>query len=245
MVEVRNWTQRLQSAARCEAGKLRRRNEDACLDRSREGLWAVADGIGGQPRGDLASRLVVDELAALALSGSLDERERRVTTCLQQLNRRLADTPTVIAGQPASLIGSTVVVLLSDAERATCLWAGDSRCYLLRAGRLHLLTHDHNQMRLLIEDGVPPAQAALHPQAQALTRALGIDEDLLLERRGLDLYPGDVLLLCSDGLYQSLSREQLGDALQSCNASVALRKLFEAALKGPARDNRAAIVVRP
>ena len=233
------------SAARTATGKVRADNEDAILERPQQGLWAVADGMGGHRSGALASRLIVDGLAELPLSGSLAARLEQLRLCLHRLNRRLGETPTVTAACPAPLIGSTVVALLIEAQRAACVWAGDSRCYLWRTGRLYQLSRDHSLMQQLIDrQQLTPEQAADHPGAHALTRALGIGEGLALEVVELDLLPGDSFLLCSDGLYQDLPAETLGAALDLPSAALAVRRLFDLALAGPARDNLSAVVIR-
>ncbi|MFC5717613.1 PP2C family protein-serine/threonine phosphatase [Pseudomonas sp. GCM10022188] len=236
----------LSSAARTATGKVRADNEDAVLERPRQGLWAVADGMGGHRGGALASRLIVDGLAELPLAGDLAERLGQVRQCLHRLNRQLGQTPTVTAACPDPVIGSTVVALLIEARRAACIWAGDSRCYLWRAGRLYQLSRDHSLVQQLIdEQRISPEQAAAHPAAHALTRAVGVGAALALEVVELEVLPGDAFLLCSDGLYQDLAPEALGAALALPSAALAVQRLFAQALDGPARDNLSAVVVRP
>lgn len=234
------------SAGRSEAGKVRPRNEDAFLDCPERGLWVVADGMGGHHNGALASRLVVERLAELPESGDLDARLLAARQCLHRLNRQLSQALTVTADRPEPLMGSTVVALLREDDRAVCLWAGDSRCYLWRRGRLYQLSRDHSLLQQLLDGGqLSPAQAAAHPGAHALTRAIGASEQLQLDVLEFRVHPGDALLLCSDGLYGSLSPDALGAALSLPSAALALRCLFDAALDGPAHDNLSAVVVRP
>jgi len=233
------------SAARTEAGKVRARNEDAVLDRPQQGLWVVADGMGGHQNGALASRLVVDSLAELPEAGDLSQRLTQLRRCLHELNRRLGQTLTVTAARPDPVIGSTVVALLASGARVVCVWAGDSRCYLWRAGRLYQLSRDHSLVQELIDaQQLTPEQAAGHPGAHALTRAVGAGERLELDILELEVLPGDTFLLCSDGLYQELAPQTLGAALSLPSAALALQRLFEQALQGPARDNLSAVVIR-
>lgn len=233
------------SAARTEAGKVRTRNEDAVLDRPQQGLWVVADGMGGHQNGALASRLVVDSLAELPDAGGLAQRLAQLRQCLHELNRRLGQTPTVTAAHPDPVIGSTVVALLASGARAVCVWAGDSRCYLWRAGRLYQLSRDHSLVQELIDaQQLTAEQAAQHPAAHALTRAVGAGEQLVLDILEFEVLPGDSFLLCSDGLYQELAPQALGAALSLPSAALALQRLFEQALQGPARDNLSAVVIR-
>lgn len=229
------------SAARSETGKVRAHNEDAVLERPGAGLWAVADGMGGHAGGALASRLIVDGLADLALEGDLTQRLAQVRQCLQQANRQLFQAA-AHAGGPT---GSTLVALLAAGARVVCLWAGDSRCYLWRGDRLYQLSRDHSLERQLIDrQGLNPQQAARHPDAQALTRAVGVDERLVLDSLELETRPGDRLLLCSDGLHRSLRPADLGAALDLPLAALAVERLFAQALAGPARDNLSAMVIR-
>jgi serine/threonine-protein phosphatase Stp1 len=221
------------------------RNEDAFLDLPGRGLWAIADGMGGHRNGALASRLVVEALDEGVGAGELGERVQQARHCLHALNRRLGQYLTVVAGAPEPVIGSTVVALLMEAERAACVWAGDSRCYLWRGGRLYQLSRDHSLVqRLMDEQQLSPGEAARHPAAHALTQAIGAGEPLGLDILELDVYPGDAFLLCSDGLHQGLSPDALGAALNASSAALAVRRLFEQALEGPARDNLSAVVIR-
>ncbi|WP_028239100.1 PP2C family protein-serine/threonine phosphatase [Stutzerimonas azotifigens] len=233
------------SAARTDTGKVRKGNEDAFLDLPERGLWAVADGMGGHRNGALASRLVVEQLAELPAEGGLAERLVALRRGLHRVNRRLGHALTVTAECPEPVMGSTVVALLMDERRAACVWAGDSRCYLWRRGRLYQLSRDHSlAQQLLDEQRLSPRQVAAHPAAHALTRAVGAGESLRLDVLEFDVHPGDTLLLCSDGLYQSLSPDALGAALDRPSPEFALRQLFDEALEGPARDNLSAVVIR-
>ncbi|MGC8114027.1 PP2C family protein-serine/threonine phosphatase [Metapseudomonas otitidis] len=234
------WT----SAARTHPGKVRARNEDAFLDSPGQGLWVVADGMGGHHAGDRASRLVVESLAELPATGDFADRLQHLRRHLHWLNRRLADELTVTDGQ-RRIMGSTVAALLVEGSRAACVWAGDSRCYLWRWGCLYQLTRDHSLLRELIEDqGMSPEQAGRHPSAHALTRALGGDGDFALEVLELELHPGDTFLLCSDGLYRELDEVALSQALSLASPIATLEQLFDQALQGAAPDNLTAVVAR-
>lgn len=242
MSEVANaW----RSAARTDTGKVRARNEDAFLALPEQGLWVVADGMGGHQNGALASRLIVERLAELPADGGLELRLVRLRQCLHRLNHRLGQELTVTADRPDTVIGSTVVALLLEGERAACVWAGDSRCYLWRGSRLYQLSRDHSLVQQLIdEQGLAPQEAARHPAAHALTRAIGASETLQLDILELDVLPGDVFLLCSDGLYQGVSADELGAALNLPSPHLAVERLFQRVLDGPARDNLSAVVIR-
>jgi serine/threonine-protein phosphatase Stp1 len=142
-------------------------------------------------------------------------------------------------------MGSTVVALLVEGARAACIWAGDSRCYLWRSQRLYQLSKDHSFQRQLIdEQNYSAERARIHPCAHALTRAVGAAEQLTLDVLELEVYAGDVFLLCSDGLYEGLSSDAMGSALSLAAPHVALQRLFDGALRGSARDNLTAVVIR-
>ena len=241
MLVARPW----RSAARTDAGKVRARNEDAFLDAPQQGLWVVADGMGGHQRGDIASQLIVASLAQLPVQYGFDERLKGIRQCLHWLNRRLGQELTITAGRHDSIMGSTVVALLVEGNRAACIWAGDSRCYLWRGQRLYQLSKDHSlQQQLIDEQQMSVEQAKDHPAAHALTRAVGASAQLTLDVLELEAYPGDAFLLCSDGLYQGLSSDALGNALSLTAPQIALERLFDGALRGPARDNLTAVVIR-
>ncbi len=233
------------SSARTDTGKVRARNEDAFLALPQHGLWVVADGMGGHRNGALASRMIVEQLAELPGGSDLNLRVRQLRRSLHDLNRRLTQEVTLVCGESDTVMGSTVVALLVEGDRAACVWAGDSRCYLWRSGNLYQISRDHSlYQQLIVEKQMSPEQAAAHPGAHALTRAVGASENLVLDVVDFTVYPGDTLLLCSDGLYQNLSGPSLGAALNLPSPQLALERLFELALEGAARDNISAVVIR-
>jgi serine/threonine protein phosphatase PrpC len=230
------------SAARTHIGAVRRRNEDAVLDRAEIGLWAVADGAGGHQRGDYASRRIVTALADIdaALSGPclIDEVKRRLADVNRELRAKAA------AMGPGALIGSTVAVLLIAGGESCSLWAGDSRLYLMRAGRLRQLSRDQSYVQDLIDRGeIAREAAARHPLSNIVTNLVGASDQLVLEERRDRLEPGDILLLCSDGLSGAVSDAEIAAVLRDNPASAAADRLIERALAEGARDNVSTIVV--
>ena len=236
MVQANPW----RSVARTDTGNVRARNEDAFLDCPQRGLWAVADGMGGHQCGDVASQLIVTHLGELPEVGSFDERVIAVRQCLHWLNRRMSQELTITPERRDNIMGSTVVALLIEGNRGACVWAGDSRCYLLRKGRLHQLTRDHCVLEELIEEqNLSREKARQEPDAYALTRAIGASAQLKLEILELEVQPGDVFLLCSDGFYQDLENDVLRDTL----SLEAFHTLFNAVLGRRALDNLTAVVI--
>lgn len=233
------------SAACTDQGKVRERNEDAILDCPQQGLWAVADGMGGHRAGDIASQMIVTSLGELTQAQTFDQRLDAVRQCLHWLNRRMGQELTVSDQHTDNLMGSTVVALLLEGQRGACVWAGDSRCYLWRGRQLYQLSRDHSlQQQLMDEHAMSSEQALAQPGARALTRAIGASEHLNLSVVELEVLPDDVFLLCSDGLYQNLSHSEMGNALSLISPQVALARLFDGVLRGDARDNISAVVIR-
>ena len=234
------------SAGRTQRGQARSRNEDAFLDAPQLGCWAVADGMGGHQDGDVASQWVVSSLASLPRQGSLDQRVNAARQILQGVNQRLGTAGGRATAKGGVAMGSTVVALLLGQGRAACVWAGDSRCYLWRGRSLYQLSRDHSLFQRLMDDRqLSVAQANAHPDARALTRAIGARAPLHLEVLELSTRPGDVFLLCSDGLYQVLSHSDLGSALSSGTPQQVVERLFATVVRRSARDDLTAVVVQP
>jgi protein phosphatase len=232
------WT----SSARSDAGRVREINEDACLDQSALGRWAVADGMGGHAVGDLASRLVIDALGRLASPASMKSFVADARARLQSANRQLREEAT---RRQVQRIGSTVVVLLACDRFCGYIWAGDSRLYLLREGSLRQLTRDHSQVEALKSLGVITEEEARHHPAQhMITRAVGATDVLELDDDAIEVADGDIFLLCSDGLSNEVSEEDMLAVLSKTAGANPSEELVELALARGGRDNITAVVVR-
>jgi protein phosphatase len=232
------WT----SASQSDVGLVRTINEDACLDRPERRLWAVADGMGGHDAGDVASRMVVEALAALPEPQTLAEFAGMARDALEEVNRRLRDEAAL---RQVRTIGTTVAACLASGRRCVLLWAGDSRIYLYRDSRLVQLTRDHSAVEELRSQGYLSAEEALHHPAQHLiTRAVGAAERLELDETAVDVRDGDIFLLCSDGLTNEARDTEIAGALACGECEKAVRDLVEMALRAGGRDNVSAIVVR-
>jgi protein phosphatase len=232
------WT----SGSRSDAGLVRRVNEDACLDQPERGLWAVADGMGGHTAGDVAARMAVEALSSVQPPQGLEEFVAATEARLQFVNRQLRAEA---AARKVKRIGSTVVVLLAWERYCAYLWAGDSRIYLCRRGRLRLLTRDHNVLEELRSRGAVPSDSGIRRVAHSrITRAVGVGDELDLDGDFVAVEDGDVFLLCSDGLSNELSEREMTDALLPGNCQQASEALIDAALKAGGHDNISAVVVR-
>lgn len=224
-------------------GKRRKINEDAMIERTEAGLWAVADGMGGHRAGDVASRTIVEELAQLELSSDLDELSNRVDQTLQEVNTRLCNLARE-SGEEDLIIGSTVVVLLAGGNRCLFLWAGDSRLYLFREGTLQQLTRDHSLFEDFASQGWDGAVALVDPpRCNIITRAVGANETLALSSGECEAQSGDLFLLCSDGLDKELTAEDIAAVFREHDREEIVGVLIEQAEARGARDNVTVVVV--
>lgn len=231
---------RFHSAARSHVGLVRTQNEDAALDRPDLGLWVVADGMGGMTAGEVASQAIVAALgqpyAELAPSDFLHEIRQR----LDRVNAELR----AFAAQREATIGSTIAGLLVRSGFFVCFWAGDSRVYRHRAGDLDRLTRDHSLVQEMVDSGLlPPEQADCHPRANVISRAVGVEDSLALECAHARVEPGDVFLLCSDGLTRSVTDEELERHLARAPIEAAIDSLLALVLERGAKDNVTIVLV--
>lgn len=227
-----------QSAGRSHPGRVRSANEDAFYGSAQQGLWAVADGMGGLARGDYASGVVAEAFVHFVKLKSL-------AACIRDLEMRLRQAHSKCRHSfPGERVGSTVAALFNYGQYGFLLWAGDSRVYRLRAGRLDLLTTDHTVAQDKLSRGeLTPAQAERHPSAHVLTRAVGVHQTLHLELDYGLVEPGDRYLVCSDGLYKELVADDIQRLLGPGSVNQAVEALVEGALERGGSDNITAIVV--
>lgn len=212
-------------------------NQDAVL--VSEGLYAVADGIGGLQDGDVASRLALDTLDAAfaanrSMSGLLDACREANQAVWRQAHKQDA------------VIGTTLAALAVTADVATIgVHAGDSRLYRLSNGRLEQLTHDHTVIADLIRaDELNEDEARTHPHRNVLTRALGVGPEVDLDHAGVSCEPGDRLVLCTDGLFKVLSPSQIKAILASeTEPQQSADDLVSNAVERGAEDDVTAVVV--
>lgn len=212
--------------------------EDALLDLPALGVWAVADGMGGHSQGAIASRAVIDALSEALLplgpgwtEALLAARIAAARAALHQVHRHLVATGQGLT--PPGIVGSTVVLLLATPDRATILWIGDSRLYLLRDLALHLVTQDHARAVRWIDPAKPDAAPRLR---QVLTQALGRAESLEIGAVDIALTPADRILLCTDGLYKSFDNLQIAEHLVQPAAVLAEAMRQTLAQDAPADD---------
>ena len=236
----------LSFAGLTDQGRVRRRNEDALLQRPERGLFAVADGMGGHAAGDVASRIAVDILDDRTLAAGPDPNPGQVRDAIRKAHEailRAARAESDLEG-----MGTTLTALQVRSGGSWLIGhVGDSRAYRLRGGALEQLTRDQTWVQQQVEAGaLTPEQARTHPWAAMITCALGI-EDIELEIQILEPEPrpGDLFLLCSDGLTARLRDEDLRRILGEHDAlDDAARALVDAANAAGGPDNITVALVR-
>ncbi len=221
-------------------GNKRKHNEDAMLNHPQAGVWVVADGMGGHLSGDIASRLIVDSIAELESLDSLESRTEQVCSRLIKINQELARYALGI--EEGSVVGSTVVVLLAKDCNCAAIWAGDSRLYRFRQGKLTQLTRDHTLVDELMLGGLSRVQALQQAGANVITRAVGGHADLELDKLVFSAEPGDRYLLCSDGLDKELTDIEISRLMAAQDCQTIVESLINHALANSGRDNITVVI---
>jgi PPM family protein phosphatase len=213
-------------------GRRRRRNEDAWV--CHPPLFAVADGMGGARGGEIASRV-----AATALGEDVDgSGEARVVALIQEANRQVYERAR--EDSDASGMGTTITVALFESGIVSIGHVGDSRAYLIRDRKVDQLTEDHSLVAELVRTGrLSPEEAETHPQRSVITRALGTDPDVDVDVFSVEAKPGDLFLICSDGLTSMVDDAAILDTveLQRDDLDDVARELIAAANRSGGEDN--------
>jgi PPM family protein phosphatase len=228
-------------AFRTDTGRQRSENEDSLFVRAP--IFVVADGMGGAQAGEVASKTAADAFDR-DLPESSPERFLRAT--IEEANRRIHELAK--ADPSRAGMGTTITAAIVDAgkEEVALGHVGDSRAYRLRRGRLEQLTRDHSLVEEMRRKGqITDAQAEDHPQRSIITRALGPEPEVEVDLQTVPASPGDVFLLCSDGLTTMLSEERIA-AVLSATATMreAVRTLVDEANAAGGRDNITALTFR-
>lgn len=239
----------LQAWSFTHPGHARRTNEDALLVRAPEGLFVVADGMGGHADGEVASRLCVETiakplevlspLAALPPNHPVQERWDAVHAAITVANEVVYDE----SKRRRNDMGTTVAALLFAPGVAIMGHVGDSRVYLMRSGKVFCLTTDHSLGEALLARGDDPDDVAHNPRREMLLRAIGIERTVDISMKAVYVQPGDVLLVCTDGVYRELEHD-IGNVIRCLNDPNPGEALLSALMATPCRDNITAIVVK-
>ena len=228
-------------AVASDTGRRRRRNEDNYV--VAPPLFAVADGMGGAQAGEVASRL-----AASALEGEDSDGLQgleRIDALIQEANRRIYDRAST--DPAASGMGTTMTVALVEEMTVAIGHVGDSRAYLVRDEQMEQLTDDHSLVNELLKSGrLSEEEAHVHPQRSVITRAVGTDPDVDVDGFTIEGEEGDVFLLCSDGLTDMVSDEEILELVHSHRDDLdkAVKALVTAANRGGGEDNITAVAFR-
>jgi len=239
--EQRASVQSWRSFSKTDKGNIRRINEDAILDRPDLGLWVVADGMGGHQAGDLASRKIIHKLNKPICLESLETSLVQVKDSIETVNSELRRIAASDFDQ--QIIGSTIVTLIAGKNYFACLWAGDSRLYRYRDHQLTQITIDHceeegEELDLLRDDSLISLK-----KSNVITRAVGAFDKLELDCQIIDIKPGDLYLLGSDGLDKELSIKEIEQVLYENIYSDSVELLMEMGLARKGVDNISIIVV--
>ncbi len=227
-----------------DVGLLRDNNEDAIWSDADLGLWVVADGMGGHAAGEVASEITVSVISDSIRQG------RTLKDAISAAHQAVLEAAQDGSGRYG--MGSTVVALHSLGNRYEIAWVGDSRAYLWSdrdkdGFSLQQLTIDHSYVQMLYQSGIISAEEMSgHPEKNVITQCLGSTE---LTELTVDVIEGswhkyDWILLCSDGLSDTVSDQQICDILNEAeNADLAVRELIQAALANGGKDNISVIII--
>jgi PPM family protein phosphatase len=228
-------------AFKTDVGRQRNANEDSYFARSP--VFVVADGMGGAQAGEVASQTATEVFDDGLGAGAPEAALERVVQEANQRIHRLAESDPSTAGMGTTL---TAAVLKPEEQEVAIAHVGDSRAYRLRSGKLEQLTTDHSLVEELRRKGqLTDEQASDHPQRSIITRALGPEEVVEVDKRTVPARPGDVFLLCSDGLTTMVAEERIARILAGATSlDAGVRALVDEANRAGGRDNITAIAFR-
>lgn len=225
--------------AKTHTGWVRKANEDAllCLPQ----LYAVADGMGGHKAGEVASQstleIVKDAVADQKPDAAILEQAIQVAN--QVLFQRQLENKSLEG------MGTTLTILWPSVDEMLIGHVGDSRAYLFRAGKMRQVTKDHSLVADMVEKGlITKEKAKVHPYRNVITRAVGTAADIVVDTYKEERKPGDLWLICSDGLYGMADEKAILKAFQEENLETAAQSLMNLALENGGRDNITLILLK-
>jgi protein phosphatase len=242
----------LEFQAAVDPGRARSNNEDSVAFDDAVALAVLADGMGGYNAGEVASHMATSfirtELGRWlreASSQATDAEVRRaMDICVDNANRAIFNAAN--ANPQYAGMGTTLVVAVLRDDHLLLGHVGDSRCYRLRAGQLQQITRDHSLLQEQIDAGlITPEQAAFSANKNLVTRAVGVENTVMLETHQHDVQPGDIYLMCSDGLSDMLDDDAITQVLLAHDTlESSTRALIDAANDAGGKDNISVILVR-
>jgi len=248
---------RYRCAARTDVGMKREHNEDSFLVNEDLGLYVVCDGMGGHAGGETASRLAVQTIERELLSAKLRAEDPFASTAQLENTPLAGALREAVEGACAAVfrtsranpelagMGTTCISLLVHGTKALIGHVGDSRAYLVREGDVHQLSEDHSLVNEQVRAGLLTEEEARHSRLKnIITRSVGFEEDVLVDVIGVETRPGDKFLLCSDGLSNLMTNEEIRDALLQNDLDAVPEKLIQLANERGGDDNITVVVVQ-
>ncbi|WFL77518.1 protein phosphatase 2C domain-containing protein [Altererythrobacter arenosus] len=234
---------RFQSASRTDIGLKRKVNEDSLIDRADRSFWVVADGMGGHEAGEVASAMVVESVDEAVTASDLEAALEQVDRALDTANAAMIEH---MHGDKRRKMGSTAVgLIIAEDGRYGCFWVGDSRAYRVRDGQIAQITRDHSLVQQLVDAGlISEEDAATHPDASVITRAVGGSDRLEVDHVKGAAQTNDIFILASDGLTRCVEAEEIRHVVMMGNPHQACEDMVEMVLARGAPDNVSVIVVR-
>lgn len=238
----------IQTIACCKTdpGLKRTNNEDVCLVNDAAQFYLVADGVGGNVAGEVASKMFLETVTntfSSAAASAPDNVNIIIKQCFFLAHKRLRENSA--ANPDHKGMGCTAEILAFNSHEAVIGHVGDSRTYLLREKKLSLLTDDHSFVFEQVKAGIITAkEAETHHMRNVILRAVGIEEDIEVDVFTCETLPGDLFLLCTDGLTDMVQEEQISSVLlQENNLEEKTEQLVKLANKAGGRDNIAVALI--
>ena len=242
----------MEVGAKTDRGLKRTKNEDSFLVKAGNCIFAVADGVGGNNSGEVASNFASDEISryidsfAMPPSGDTEELKAFFGRCIVDVNSRILNLSS--GNSDYSGMATTLVMLYIDREsgKAYFLNVGDSRAYILRGNTFKQITEDHTYVNSLVKAGlISKEEAEHHENKNMITKAIGAEYRIEPDFFKTELVPGDIILLCTDGLYGEVSEDEIIEELKSGDSMENVcDSLVEKALDHGGDDNITVITVK-
>lgn len=237
-------------AAETDKGIVRELNEDSCaiipVSAESSCVFVIADGMGGHNCGELASRLAVEYIKDnLHIEACTDDSviPRELENIVKKANAAVYEKS--LESDEVSGMGTTLTMAVITGKKLTAAHVGDSRLYLVRAGSIKQLTEDHSYIGELVRQGtLTKEEAEKHPRKNVITRAIGCTSEILVDIISYDIEDGDIFVLCTDGLTNMVSEQDILQIVGSSEPEAACAKLIEAANRNGGEDNITVIVIK-
>jgi len=228
--------------AASDTGCVRELNEDRYFVSKDNGVWLVADGMGGHDAGEIASASIVEHADSIGSPISARDLLARFQDRIAKANseiRSIADE------RKSGVIGATLASLLTYDRHYACVWSGDSRVYLVRKGKLKQISKDHTEVQELFDRGLITEEEAEHwPRKNVITRAIGVTEEPQLDLEQGTIESGDTFVICSDGLTAHVDDHEVLEAIDGRHPKVGCDMLMDMTLTRGGTDNVTIVVVK-